>query len=118
MLTLIYFILILGLIVLVHEFGHFIFAKMFGVHVYEFSIGMGPKLIGTKEKKGKTSYSVRLFPIGGYVQLAGEDVTEEDKELRKGYRLYERPAWRRVIICFFGAGRSCMLACMLLLGMG
>lgn len=51
MLTLIYFILILGVIVLVHEFGHFIFAKMFKVHVYEFSIGMGPKVWGTKPKK-------------------------------------------------------------------
>ena len=118
MLTLIYFILILGLIVLVHEFGHFIFAKMFGVHVYEFSIGMGPKLIGTKEKKGKTSYSVRLFPIGGYVQLAGEDVTEEDKELPKGSRLYERPAWQRFLILFFGAGNNFILAFILLLGIG
>ena len=54
MLTLIYFILILGLIVLVHEFGHFIFAKIFGVYVYEFSIGMWPKIFGKKDKKVET----------------------------------------------------------------
>ena len=78
MLTLIYFILILGVIVLVHEFGHFIFSKLFGVYVYEFSIGMGPRIFGTKKKKGKTQYNVRAFPIGGFVSLAGEDPTEKD----------------------------------------
>ena len=57
LLTLIYFILILGVIVLVHEFGHFFFAKLFGIYVYEFSIGMGPKIFGWKSKKGETDYT-------------------------------------------------------------
>ena len=118
MLTLVYFILILGLIVLVHEFGHFIFAKMFGVYVYEFSIGMGPKLIGTKPKKGKTAYNLRMLPIGGYVQLAGEDSTEEDKEIPKGSHLYEKKAWQRFLIMFFGAGNNFILAFILLFGIG
>lgn len=118
MLTLVYFILVLGIIVLVHEFGHFIFAKMFGVYVYEFSIGMGPKLIGTKEKKGKTSYNIRLFPIGGYVSLAGEDSTEEDTEIPKGSHLYEKPAWQRFLIMFFGAGNNFILAFILLFFIG
>ena len=52
-LSIIYFILILGLIVLVHEFGHFIFAKLFKIHVYEFSIGMGPVVLSTKKRREK-----------------------------------------------------------------
>ena len=63
----IWFIVILGGIVLVHEFGHFIFSKMFGVYVYEFSIGMGPKLLHYKKKGGETEYCLRLIPIGGFV---------------------------------------------------
>ena len=118
MLTLLYFILILGLIVLVHEFGHFIFAKMFGVYVYEFSIGMGPKIIGTKPKKGKTAYNLRALPIGGFVQLAGEDATEEDKDIPKGSHLYEKPIWQRFLIMFFGAGNNFILALILLFMIG
>lgn len=118
MLTLLYFILILGLIVLVHEFGHFIFAKMFGVYVYEFSIGMGPKIIGTKTKKGKTAYNLRALPIGGFVQLAGEDATEEDKDIPKGSHLYEKPIWQRFLIMFFGAGNNFILALILLFMVG
>ena len=81
MLTLIYFILILGLIVLVHEFGHFIFAKMFGVYVYEFSIGMGPKIIS--KKIGETTYSIRMLPLGGFVNIGGmqyEEIPEYGEE--------------------------------------
>ena len=72
-LNLILFILILGFIVFVHEFGHFIFAKKAGIYVYEFSIGMGPRLFKFKRKNDETEYSIRLFPIGGYVSMAGED---------------------------------------------
>lgn len=97
--TLIYFILILGIIVLVHEFGHFIFAKMFGVHVYEFSIGMGPKIWGSKPKKGGTVYNIRAIPIGGYVQLAGEEV-DDDEKIPKNEKLYNKPIWQRFLIMF------------------
>ena len=88
MLTLIYFILILGITVMVHEFGHFIFAKKAGVHVYEFSIGMGPRLYKWNRKNDETEYSIRLFPIGGYVQMAGEDNEDDEKlpkEMQKEY---------------------------------
>jgi len=118
MLTLLYFILILGLIVLVHEFGHFIFAKIFGVYVYEFSIGMGPKIIGTKEKKGKTTYNLRLLPIGGYVALAGEDPTEKDSRVPKGGYLYQKPIWQRFIIMVAGVFNNFVLAIILLFGIG
>ena len=73
--NLLLFIVILGVIVFVHEFGHFIFAKIAGVYVFEFAIGMGPKIFGWK--KGETDYSIRAIPIGGYCQLAGEDMDEE-----------------------------------------
>ena len=118
MLTLIYFILILGIIVLVHEFGHFIFSKIFGVYVYEFSIGMGPRLFGTKKQKGKTQYNVRAFPIGGFVALAGEDPTEKDPEVPKGGYLYEKPIWQRFIIMGAGVFNNFLLALILLFFIG
>lgn len=118
MLTLIYFILILGLIVLVHEFGHFIFAKIFGVHVFEFSIGMGPRLFGTKKKKGKTQYNVRALPIGGFVALAGEDQTEKDPEVKDGTYLYQKPVWQRFIIMGAGVFNNFLLALILLFCVG
>ena len=69
--TIILALLLFGVIVLIHELGHFLFAKKNGITVHEFAIGMGPKLFG-KEKNG-TLYSIRLLPIGGYVAMEGED---------------------------------------------
>ena len=112
-LTLIYFIFILGIIILVHEFGHFIFAKMFGVYVYEFSLGMGPKIFSKKSKKGETEYCIRAIPIGGFVQLAGEEV-EDDKKIPKDRKIYSKPVWQRFLIMFFGAGNNFILAFLLL----
>ena len=74
--NLLLFIVILGVIVFVHEFGHFIFAKITGVYVYEFAIGMGPKLWSKQGKE--TEYSIRAVPIGGFCQLAGEDLDDDD----------------------------------------
>ena len=123
-LSIIYFILILGLIVLVHEFGHFIFSKMFHVHVYEFAIGMGPKIWSSeklrekRKKAGKkvseTIYSIRIIPIGGFNQLAGEGL-EEDKKVPKKNLLGSKPAWQRFLIMFFGAGNNFILAFIVLL---
>ena len=76
--SIIYFILVLGITVSIHEFGHFVFAKRAGVHVYEFSIGMGPKLLKFNRKNDETEYYIRLFPIGGYVSMAGEDMEEDN----------------------------------------
>ena len=68
--TLIWFILGLSVLIFIHELGHFTFAKLFGVYVYEFSLFMGPKLL---QRKGKeTKYTLRLLPIGGYCSMAGE----------------------------------------------
>ncbi len=116
-LSLIYFILILGLIVLVHEIGHFIFAKIFGVYVHEFSIGMGPKIFSKKKKNWETTYSLRAIPLGGYCSLAGEEV-EEDKDIPKKRKLQGKPAWQRFLIMFFGAGNNFILALLLLFSIG
>ncbi len=116
-LSIIYFILILSVIVIVHEFGHFFFAKLFGIYVYEFSIGMGPKIFSKKDKKGETSYSVRAIPIGGFVQLAGEGM-DEDSKLPKDRLLQSKPVWQRFLVMFFGAGNNFILALIVLFFLG
>ncbi|WP_177188554.1 RIP metalloprotease RseP [Alkalibacterium subtropicum] len=73
------FILVFGIIVVVHEFGHFYFAKRAGILVREFAIGFGPKLF--YHRKGETTYTVRMLPVGGYVRMAGY---EEEADLRPG----------------------------------
>ena len=117
--TLIYFLFILGIIVLVHEFGHFFFAKKFGVHAYEFSIGMGPKIWGTKpKKKDVTPFNIRAIPIGGYVALAGEEADDDDKSVPKSKKLFSKPIWQRFLIMFFGAGNNFILAFIVLFLIG
>ena len=69
--TIIYFVLIFGLVVVAHEFGHFLLAKANGIHVIEFAVGMGPKLLHFK--KGETEYCLRLLPIGGACIFENED---------------------------------------------
>lgn len=88
-------ILFFGLIIVFHELGHFLFAKLFKVQVNEFSIGMGPAIF--KKKFGETKYSLRLFPIGGYVSMEGED---EDSENERAF--CNAKAWKRFIIIAAG----------------
>ena len=105
----VWFILILGAIILVHEFGHFIFSKLFGVYVYEFSLGMGPKILHYKKKKGETEYCLRLIPIGGFVSLAGEDA-DDNKKIPDDRKLYNKPVWQRFIIMVAGATMNFIFA--------
>ena len=113
LLSLLYFILILGAIVLVHEFGHFIFSKLFGVYVYEFSIGMGPKILHWKKKGGETEYCIRAIPIGGFVSLAGEDADDNSK-IDEKRKLYSKPVWQRLIIMIAGATFNFLFAFVIL----
>ena len=69
--TIIAAILLFGIIVFIHELGHFLFAKRAGIKIHEFAVGMGPKLIS--KQKGETLYSLRLLPLGGYCAMEGED---------------------------------------------
>ena len=111
-LSILAFILILGLIVLVHEFGHFIWAKKFGVHIYEFSIGMGPVLF-SHEGKDKIKYRIRLLPIGGFVQMAGEVYEDDDKVDKKDF-MCNKPWHQRIIIIVAGVINNFILALLLL----
>ncbi len=95
-------IIIFGLIVMVHEFGHFICAKLSKVRVLEFSIGMGPKII--QKKKGETMYSLRLLPVGGYCAMEGEDEDSDDPHSFRSAKL-----WKRMIILVAGAGMNFVL---------
>ncbi len=112
-LNIILFVLILGFIIFVHEFGHFIFAKITGVYVYEFALGMGPKLFSKKGKE--TEYTLRAIPIGGFCQLAGEDVEDDDlKKVPKNRRLQSKSCFQRFLIMFFGAGNNFISAVLIL----
>ena len=107
-------ILILGIIILVHEFGHFIWAKTFKVHIYEFSIGMGPVLLTHKGKDG-VDYNLRAVPIGGFVSMAGEVYEDADTdEIPKEKFMCNRPWWQRLIILVAGVTNNFILALILL----
>ena len=111
--NLILFILILGIIVFIHEFGHFTWAKITGVYVYEFAIGMGPKLFSKKGKE--TEYTIRAIPIGGFCQLAGEDLEDENlKKIPKNRQLQNKTALQRFLIMVFGPMNNFILAVVLL----
>lgn len=115
--NIIVFFLILGVIVLIHELGHFLTAKLFGVYCAEFSIGMGPKLFS--KKKGETEYQIRALPIGGYVAMAGE-ADQEDNEIMKDVP-YERTlkgikTWKKCVIMLAGVFMNFVLALVLLIG--
>ena len=115
--TFVYFILILGIIVFVHELGHFIFAKKAGIYIYEFSIGMGPQIFKWKRKNDETEYSIRLFPIGGYVQMAGESV-EIDENIPKEKRLQSKTWFQRFMTVGAGIMFNFILALILLFIIG
>jgi len=115
LINLLLFVFVLGVIVLIHEFGHFLFAKLTGVYVYEFSLGMGPKLFGFKPKKSETEYSVRMIPIGGFCSLAGEEVDDEDdKKVPDDRKLQAKKPWQRFLIMFMGPGFNFISAFVLL----
>jgi regulator of sigma E protease len=95
LLTIIAFILILGLLIFVHEFGHFISAKLCGVKVEEFGFGFPPKIF--RIKKGETYYSVNWIPLGGFVKLLGEE--EKSKDPRS---FFMQSIWKRILIVIAG----------------
>lgn len=108
--TIILFILVFGVVVVSHEFGHFLLAKANGIRVVEFSVGMGPKIISWK--KGDTLYSIRLLPIGGACMFEGEDglaVKEEEKKGRGG-AFPEANVWARISTVFAGPLFNFLLA--------
>lgn len=107
--TIIYFILILGITVFIHELGHFICAKKSGIYVYEFSLGMGPCLKKWKRKNDETEYSLRLLPIGGYVSMAGEDI-EDDEDIPDNRKLPNKTWLQRFATIIAGIVMNFILA--------
>jgi regulator of sigma E protease len=103
---------VLGIMVLVHEWGHFIVAKSFGVRVEVFSIGFGPRLWG--RKRGDTDYRISALPLGGYVKMAGDNPLEE----RKGEpdEFLSKPRWQRVLIALAGPAMNIILSIVLVAG--
>ena len=96
MLYIIVGILLFGLLIAVHEWGHFITAKLLGVKVNEFAIGMGPALVSFQ--KGETQYSIRLLPVGGYCAMEGED---EESDNPRAFT--SKVWWKRLIILAAGS---------------
>jgi regulator of sigma E protease len=96
--------LVLGVMILVHEWGHFVMARLFKVRVDVFSIGFGPRLFGWK--RGDTDYRISALPLGGYVRMAGQDLSEVDSadQAPTGApdELMSKPRWQRALISFAG----------------
>ena len=100
-------ILFFGVIIALHEFGHFSTAKLFKIKVNEFSIGMGPAIL--KKRKGETLYALRLLPIGGFVSLEGEDEASDDPRA-----FGNQKAWKRFIVIAAGAILNIILGLVLI----
>lgn len=101
---------VFGILVMIHELGHFLMARAFGVGIHEFSIGMGPKLFSRKGKKHDTVYSLRALPIGGYVSMVGED-EESDSPDAFG----QKSVWKRILIVIAGPLMNLLLGTLLML---
>ena len=100
-------VLFFGFIIFSHELGHFIIAKLSGVKVNEFALGMGPRLFGFT--KGETMYSFRLFPIGGYCAMEGEDEESDNPRAFNNAKI-----WKRMIIIIAGAVMNIILGFLLM----
>ncbi len=107
-------IVLLGLMVLVHEWGHFVIARLVGVRVEIFSIGFGPRLAGVK--RGDTDYRVSAVPLGGYVKMAGDQPGEEDRTGAPD-EFFSKPRWQRTLIVLGGPTVNILTAILVLWGL-
>src|ERR1700756_4013583 len=103
---------ILGFMILIHEFGHYAVAKLLGVRVEQFAIGFGKRLVGFR--KGETDYRINALPLGGYVKMSGENPMDE----RTGdpREFLSHPRWHRFLIAIAGPAMNIVLAIGLLTG--
>ena len=111
--------LVLGLMIMIHEWGYFIVARLFGVRVDVFSIGFGPRLFGWK--RGATDYRISALPFGGYVRMAGQDLSEVDSNdvapTGAPDELMSKPRWQRALISFAGPAVNLIFPILLLTGL-
>ncbi len=98
--SIISFIIVLGVLIFVHEFGHFIVAKLFGIGVQKFSLGFGPKLIA--KQVGETEYLISALPLGGYVKMVGEQPNEEVSAELSQKSFSAKPVWKRFLVVLAG----------------
>lgn len=103
-------ILVFGVLIFIHEFGHFFTARRCGVAIKEFAVGMGPTLFSWKSKKYDTKYALRLFPIGGFVSMVGEDEDSEDENA-----FCNKSVFKRMIIVVAGAVMNLLLGFVLMM---
>src|ERR1700739_4466516 len=110
--TLLAVVVVLGVLILIHEFGHFITAKWFGARVEVFSLGFGKRLFGWRS--GDTDYRVSALPLGGYVKMSGEN----PMDARSGdpAEFLSHPRWQRFVIAIAGPAMNILLAVALLTG--
>jgi regulator of sigma E protease len=100
------FVLVLGAMIVIHEFGHFIVAKFFGIRVEVFSVGFGKRLFGVK--KGDTDYRLSLIPLGGYVKMAGENLDEQVTGAPDEFQ--SKPKWQRLCVAVAGPTMNILTA--------
>src|SRR5215470_17416841 len=98
----------LGILIVIHELGHFLVAKKSGVGVLTFSIGFGPKIL--RRKSGETEYALSAIPFGGYVKMVGEDPTEEVSPEEREKAFVHQPLWKRAAIVAAGPVSNLILA--------
>lgn len=110
--NIIYFILMMGVIIFVHELGHFLTAKYFNVYCSEFAIGMGPKIYS--KKVGETEYALRALPVGGFVQMAGEEGTDFDVPHNRTIKGIK--TWQKIIVMVAGSVMNIALALIVFIG--
>ena len=108
MITLISFVILLAILIFVHEFGHFIAARIAGVGVVKFSLGFGPKIIG--KKIGETEYVVSWIPLGGFVKLLGESADEKLSPEDEKKSFLKQPTWKRILVILAGPVCNFLLA--------
>src|SRR5215471_15275574 len=106
-------VVVLGIIIVLHELGHFLVAKFFKIKVETFSVGFGPRLIGFR--KGDTDYRISAFPLGGYVKMAGE--TPMDTITGEDYEFLSKPKWQRFLVAAAGPAMNVILAIGLITGL-
>jgi len=106
--TLISFVILLGILIFVHELGHFLAARIGGVGVLKFSLGFGPKIFG--KRIGETEYVLSWIPLGGYVKLLGESETEELPPEDEKRSFFKQPTWKRMLIVLAGPVFNFLLA--------
>lgn len=94
------FLVVLGILIFVHEFGHFIVARRLGVGVTKFSFGFGPKLVGIR--RGETEYLISAIPLGGYVKLVGENDADEVSPEEQEKAFYNKPVWVKMAVVAAG----------------